>query len=152
MVCLAMELVGPWIVLGFSVGIETFDEVLSINVPWSQEFSGVLRILDLSLMLLVFSLIFTVVSKLLLLYSTIDKTSRLKMKSFSTVRDTQRGSQSYMEKRRGRREIEVTRRRWGIKRGESKLASNPFLMCSPQSGSLRDVYRVTQRREEGGWR
>ena len=31
------------------------------------------------------------------------KTSRLKMKSFSTVRDTQRGSQSYMEKRRGRR-------------------------------------------------
>ena len=64
--------------------------------------------MDLSLLLLVFSLIFTVVSKLLLLYSTIDKTSRLKMKSFSTVRDTQRGSQSYMEKRRGRRELEVT--------------------------------------------
>ena len=37
------------------------------------------------------------------------------MKSFSTVRDTQRGSQSYMEKRKGRREIEVTRRRGGIK-------------------------------------
>ena len=55
-----------------------------------------------------FSLIFTVVSRLLLLYSTVDKTSRLKMKSFSTVRDTQRGSQSYMEKRRGRRELEVT--------------------------------------------
>ena len=54
------------------------------------------------------------------------------MKSFSTVRDTQRGSQSYMEKRRGRREIEVTRRRrGGIKRGESKLASNHFPMCSP---------------------
>jgi len=64
--------------------------------------------LDLSLLLPVFSLIFTVVSKLLLLYSTIDKTSRLKMKSFSTVRDTQRDSQSYMEKRRGRRELEVT--------------------------------------------
>ena len=60
--------------------------------------------MDLSLQLLVFSLIFTVVSRLLLLYSTVDKTSRLKMKSFSTVRDTQRGSQSYMEKRRGRRE------------------------------------------------
>jgi len=67
--------------------------------------------LDLSLLLLVFSLIFTVVSKLLLLYSTIDKTFRLKMKSFSTVRDTQRGSQSYMEKRRGRRELEVTQMR-----------------------------------------
>ena len=52
-------------------------------------------------------------------YSTIDKTSRLKMKTFSTLRDTQRGSQSYMEKRRGRREIEVTRRRrWGVKMGE----------------------------------
>ena len=43
-VCLALELVGPWVVLGFSVGMETFDELLSINVPWSQEFSGVLRI------------------------------------------------------------------------------------------------------------
>ena len=30
------------------------------------------------------------------------------MKSFSTVRDTRKGSQSHMEKRRGRREIEVT--------------------------------------------
>ena len=39
------------------------------------------------------------------------------MKSFSTVRDTQRGSQSYMEKRRERRQIEVTsKRRGGIKR------------------------------------
>ena len=44
MVCLALELVGPWVVLGFSVGMEVFDELLSINVPWSQEFSGVLRI------------------------------------------------------------------------------------------------------------
>jgi len=65
--------------------------------------------LDLSLLLLIFSLIFTVASRLLHLYSTDDKMSRLKMKSFSTVRDTQRGSQSYLEKRRGRREIEVTR-------------------------------------------
>ena len=99
-----------------------------------------------------FSLILTVASKLLHLYST-DKTSRLMMKSFSTVRDTWKGSQNYMEKRRGRREIEVTRRRrGGIKRGESKLASNHFPMCSPQSGPLRDVHRVTQRREEGGRR
>ena len=57
-----------------------------------------------------------------------------------------------MEKIRGRREIEVTRRRRGIKRGESKLASNHFLMCAPQSGPLRDVHRVIQRREEGGRR
>ena len=33
------------------------------------------------------------------------------VKGFSTVRDTQRGSQSYMKKRRGRKEIEVSRRR-----------------------------------------
>ena len=78
------------------------------------------------------------------------------MKSFSTVRDTQRGSQSYMEKRRGRREIEVTRmRREGIKRGESKLASNHFLMCAPQSGPLRmfmELYREEKReeRDRGG--
>ena len=86
-------------------------------------------------------------------YSTNDKTSRLMEKRFSTVRDTQRGSQSYMEKRRGRREIEVTsRRRGGIKRGERNLASNHFPTCSPQSGSLRDVHRVTQRREERGRR
>ena len=58
-----------------------------------------------------------------------------------------------MGKRRGRREIEVTRRRrGGIKRGESKLASNHFSMCSAQSGPLRDVHGVTQRREEGGRR
>ena len=42
MVCLALELVGPWVVLGFSVGIEAFDKLLLINVPWSQEFSAVL--------------------------------------------------------------------------------------------------------------
>ena len=44
MVCLSLELVGPWMVLGFSVGMEAFNELLSINVSWSQEFSGVLRI------------------------------------------------------------------------------------------------------------
>ena len=79
------------------------DELLSINVPWSQEFSG------LTLLPLVFSLILTVASRLLHPYSTDDKTSRLMMKSFSTVRDTWRGSQSYIEKRGGKREIEVTR-------------------------------------------
>ena len=42
------------------------------------------------------------------LKTSLDKTSKLKMKCFSTVRDTQRGSQSYMEKRRGRWELEVT--------------------------------------------
>ena len=39
MVCHALELLGPWVVLGFSVGMEAFDELLLINVPWIQEFS-----------------------------------------------------------------------------------------------------------------
>jgi len=83
--------------------------------------------LDLSLLLLAFSLILTVALRLLHPYSTDDKTSRLMVKIFSTVRDIQKGSQSYVEKRRGRREIEVTRRRrGGVKRGESNLASNQF--------------------------
>ena len=42
-VCLALELFGSSVVLGFSVDIEAFDELLSINVPWSQEYSDVLR-------------------------------------------------------------------------------------------------------------
>ena len=71
------------------------------------------------------------------------KTSRLMVKRFSTVRDTQRGSQSYIEKTRGRREIEVTRRRrGGIKRGMRNLASNQFPIYSPQSGTLREVHGV----------
>ena len=44
MVCLALELLVTWVVLGFSEGMEAFDELLSINVPWSQEISDVLRI------------------------------------------------------------------------------------------------------------
>ena len=44
MVCLTLKLVGPWVVLGFSVGMEAFDELLLINVTWIQEFSDVLRI------------------------------------------------------------------------------------------------------------
>ena len=100
--------------------------------------------MDLSILSLVFSHILTVASRFLHPYSTDDKTSRLIEKRFSTVRDTQGGSQSYMEKRRGRRAIEVTRRRrGGIKRGKRNLASSLFPMCSPQPGTPREVHRVT---------
>ena len=76
--------------------------------------------MDLSLLLLVFSFIFTVASRLLHLYSTDDKTSRLKMKSFSTLRDTQRGSLSYMkkEKREGVVRGDWNEMRWDQKRRE----------------------------------
>ena len=109
--------------------------------------------MDLSLLPLVFSLILMVASRLLYPYSSNDKTSRLMEKRFSTVRDTQKGLLSYMEKRRGRREIKVTmRRRGGIKRGESNLASNEILMCCPQPETPREVHGVTNRRQEGGKR
>ena len=69
--------------------------------------------MDLSFLPLAFSLILTVASTLLHPYSTDDKTSRLMVKRFSTVRDMQKGLLSYMEKIRGRWEIEMTRRRGG---------------------------------------
>ena len=47
-----------------------------------------------------------------------------------------------MEKRRGRRELEVTQMRWGgINREEIRLASNHFLMFT-------ELYRE-EKREEG---
>ena len=77
--------------------------------------------MELSLLPLAFNLIVTVASRLLHPYSIDDKTSRLIVKQFSTVRDTQRGLHSYMEKRRGRREIELTRRRRGRVKGEKAV-------------------------------
>ena len=99
--------------------------------------------MDLNLLPLAFSLILTVVSRLLHPYSTDDKKSRLMVKRFSTERDTQRGSQSNMEKRRGRKEIEVTkRRRGGVKRRETDLASNQFPKCSPQLRKPKEIHHI----------
>ena len=96
------------------------------------------QVWDLSLLPLALSLILPVASRLLYPYCTNDKTSRLMVKRFSTLRDTQRDSQSYTEKRRGRREIEVTRRRRReIKLGENNLSSNQFSMLSSPSGTPR---------------
>ena len=52
-----------------------------------------------------------------------------------------------MKKRRGRREIEVTRmRRGGIKRRESKLAINHFPVCSPVCIPRRCSQSYTEKR------
>ena len=100
--------------------------------------------MELSLLSLAFNLMVTVASRLLHPYSIDDKTSRLIVKQFPTVRDTQRGLHSYMEKRSGRREVEVImRRRWSVKRGESNLASNQFYMYPLQSGTPIEIHRVT---------
>ena len=99
--------------------------------------------MDLRPLTLAFSLILTVASRLLHPYSTDDKTFRLMVKRFSTVGDTQRRSQSYLEKRSRRKEIKVTRKkRGGVKRGETKLASKRFPICFPQSRTPREVHGV----------
>ena len=70
-------------------------------------------------------------------------------KRFSTLRDTKKGSQSYMEKRRGRREIELTRRG----RGESKVERAIYSVINSLNALhiSRNLERfiATQRREEG---
>ena len=143
-VCLALELVGSCVELGFRVDMEAFRWALFYSCSLESGVLWCFQVLELNLLPLAFSLILTLTSRFLHPYSTDDKTSKCMVKQFSTAKDTQRGSQSYMEKRRGRREIEVTRRRRGrVKRGESNLASNQFPMCSAQSVTPREIHRVT---------
>ena len=64
-----------------------------------------------------------------------------------------RDVQSYIEKRRGKKEIEVARRiKRGIKRRETDPASNQFPKCSPQPGTHKEIHRVRYRKEGGGKR
>ena len=74
------------------------------------------------------------------------------VKGFSIVRDTQRGSQSYMKKRRRGKEIEVSRRRkgWGIKRREIDLGCTLFPKCSLHPRTPTEIHRIGLRREGGG--
>ena len=70
------------------------------------------------------------------------------VKRFSTVRDAQRSSQSYMKKRRGRREIEMSRRR---KRGtqeerdRSRHLSVPRVFTIAQTPT--EIHRIGLGRE-----
>ena len=118
---------------------------LMFHVVWSFL---VLSVLGLSLLPLDFSFILPVVSRLLQLYSTDNKTSRLMVKRFYTVRDTQRGSQSYMKKRRGRREIEMSRRR---KRGTQEERDRSTQFSVPKVFSIAqtptEIHRIGLGRE-----
>ena len=70
------------------------------------------------------------------------------MKRFSPVRDTQRGSQSYMKKRRGRREIEMSRRRKGgtqVERDRATQLSVPRVVYVAQTPTK--VHRIGLGRE-----
>ena len=61
----------------------------------------------------------------------------------STVWNTQRGSPSFREEKREEGDKGDQKEKRGVKRGETNLASNQFPMCSPQSGTPREVRRVT---------
>ena len=75
--------------------------------------------MDLSLLLLVFSLIFTVVSRLLLLYSTIDKTSRLKMKFLHSEGHPERFTELHGEEKKEEGDRgDPDEMRWNQKRRE----------------------------------
>ena len=101
----------------------------------------VLSGLGLSLLPLDFSFILPIVSRLLQLCSTGNKTSRLMVKRFSTVRDNQRGSQSYMTNR-GRKEIEVSRRR---ERGDSRGKRQIYkVICSQSVLRSPDTHKDSQ--------
>ena len=63
------------------------------------------------------------------------------VKRCSTVRDTQRGSQSYMKKRRGRREIEISRRRKGGTQEEREIYA---VVCSQSVLHSPDTHRDSQ--------
>ena len=73
------------------------------------------------------------------------------MKRFCTVRDTQRGSQSYKKKRRGRREIEMSRRR---KRGTQEERDRSMQHSVTKVFSIAQtptkIHRIGLRREGGG--
>ena len=73
------------------------------------------------------------------------------MKRFSTVRDTQRGSQSYMKKRRGRKRIEVSRRRKRVtqeERDSSTQLSLPRVFSIAQTPTK--IHRIGLGREWEG--
>ena len=70
------------------------------------------------------------------------------VKRFSPIRDTQRGSQSYVKKRRGRMEIEISRRRKRrLKRKETDLHS--YLLRHPQRFTELDWEEKGKRGNRG---
>ena len=70
------------------------------------------------------------------------------MKRFSTVRDTQRGPQSYMKKRRGRREIEMS---WRRRRGTQEERDRSMQFSVPEVFSVAqtptEIHRIGLGRE-----
>ena len=109
------------------------------------------QVLGLSLLPLDFSLILSVVSRLLPPHSTDNKTSRLMVKGFSTVRDTQRFTVLHQEEEseEGDRR-EQKEKKGGFKKGETDLVCTLFPKCSLQPRTPTEIHRIGLRREGGG--
>ena len=106
--------------------------------------------MDLGFLPLAFSLILIVASRLLHPYTTDDKTSRLMVKRFSTLWGyPERFTELHGEEKREKGDRSDQEGKRENQRGESNLASNQFPMCFPQSGTVREVHVVTQRKEDG---
>ena len=70
------------------------------------------------------------------------------MKIFSTMRDNQRGSQSYMKNRRGRKEIEVSRRRErGTQEGRERSTQLCVLNVFSVAQTPTKIHRIGLGRE-----
>ena len=92
---------------------------------------------------LAFSLSLTVASRLLHPYRTDEETSRFTVKQFSTVRDAQRDSQSYIgEEKREEGDRGDQEEKRGSQKGRDKSSHNQFPECSPQPRTPREIHRV----------
>ena len=100
LVCLALKLIGSWVELGFSVGMEAFGWALVDQYSLESGVFWCSQVLDLSLLPLAFSLILIVALRLLHSYSTNDKTSRLIEERFSQWGNPERFTELHGEEKR----------------------------------------------------
>ena len=83
-----------------------------------------------------------VASSLLHPYSTEDKTPRLMVKQFSTPWNIQKDSELHREEKKEVGDRGDQKKKRGVKREESNLASNQFPKCSPQSRTPREIHSI----------
>ena len=97
--------------------------------------------MGLSLLLLDFSFILPIVSRLVQLYRSDNKTSKLMVKRFSTVRDNQRGSQLHEEYEREEGDRGEQEERRGDSRGERQIYA---VICSQSVLRSPDTHKDSQ--------
>lgn len=119
-----LEISGSWVELGFSVAMETWVDYCLLMCPVVRSSMMIQNPEVESLGSGFRSQPLTIVSTHLHPHSTEYRIPRSIMKQLFTARNTQRDSQSYIEKKRRRKEKEVTRRTGRVKREKSNQASS----------------------------